>query len=296
MKTKCFKFSLLFLLFAFCFFFFNFSFAQFEISVSPQVIEEKAKARDILEYSVKIKNQGKNLYHFYTLIENITEGSANDNSLAQWIEIFRGRTEIPTGQEKEIPFSIKIPYNAKPGKYFSQIIFAQGSTEPDARNNASRLNMPKLLLNIEVQEEVVEKLQIKKFQTSENFYFTPKIKFFLELENIGNKEIIPKSSIHVYDRKGQEIVSLELERKSLLPKEIKNFEINWQSSKKIGQFKAVVFGVYGQNNEKVFQDSTYFGIFSWQFLILIFLIFLIILFLIIWLFSKILKRRYSKNF
>lgn len=291
MKTKYLKFSLLFLVFVFCFFFFSFSFAQFEVLVSPQVIEEKAKARDLLEYSVKIKNEGKTLYHFYTLIEDI-EG----DSLSNWIEIFRGRTEIPPGQEKEIPFSIKIPSNAKSGKYFAQIIFAQGSTQADAKNNVLKLNMPKVLLNIEVEEEIVEKLQIKKFQTDRNFYFSPKIKFVLEIENIGNREIIPKSSIHIYDKKGQEIAFLELEKKSLLPKKSETFEINWKSPKKIGQFKAVVFGEYGQKDEKVFQDSSYFGIFSWEILFLIFLIFLAILFLVIWLFSRMLKKRYSKTF
>lgn len=289
MKTK-YLLLLFILIFNFWFLVFEFVFAQSEILVSPQIIEEKAKARDLLEYSVKIKNQGKTLYHFYTLVESIDENKA----LTQWIEIFRGRTEIPAGQEKEIPFSIKIPPNAKPGKYFAQIVFAQGSTAPDAKNNALKFNMPKIVLSIDIEEEAVEKLQIKKFQTTNNFYFNQTIRFILELENIGNKEVSPKSSIHIYDKNGKEIETLKIKESSILPKESKKFEIEWRANQKVGQFKAVVFGEYGQKDEKTFQDSLYFGIFSWQILILFLLIFLILLFLTILIFSIILKKRYSR--
>lgn len=290
-----------FLLFIILFFallgFSEFSFAQFNISVSPNIVKEETKARDVLEYKIKIKNLGENLYHFYTLVFNVEKNENLDKStsLANWIEIFRGRTEIFPGQEKEIPLKVNVPYYAKPGSYFAEIVFAQGSTESDAREKAKVMNMPKVLLNIEVKEHIVEKLQVRKFQAEKNIYFNPNIKFKIELENIGNTEIETEFKILIYGKKGEEIGFLDSERKKLLPGEKKDLEVFWRA-KNMGQIKAVLFGEYGKNKEKIFQDTTFVWFISWKFLILFLFLVLIVIFFLSWFFSKSLRKQYIEVF
>lgn len=269
----------------------EFLFSQSEIVVSPLIIEEKAKPREVLEFEIKIKNFGKNLYHFYTLVRDLGNSGNLEraSSLAKWIEIFRGRTEILPGEEKKLHLKVKIPPEAIAGSYFAEVIFAQGSTEVDAGEREKIYKMPRILLNIEVQEIIVEKIQVKKFKTEKGVYFMPKIKFELELENIGNKEIEPQAKILIYDKRGKEIGFLELERKKILPNTIQNYQVLGKI-KGMGQFKAVLLGEYGKNNEKFFQDTIFFWVLNWKFSFL-FLLLILILSLIFFLFLlKNLKR------
>lgn len=281
----------------FSFLFPNFIFAQLDILVSPTVIQEKAKPRDVLEYKIRIKNLGNKLYHFYTLVEDIEKDKVSDktNSLAKWVEIFRGRTEISPGQEKEVLLTIKIPSFAQPGSYFTEIIFAQGSVESDARERARALNMPKVLLNIEVEENLLEKLQVKQFKTNKGIFFNSNVKFQIVLENIGTTKIEPQGKIIIYGRKGEEIDNLELEKREILAGETKNYEIFWKA-KKNGNLKSVLFGEYGKKNDKIFQDVTFFWVINWQLLVLFSFFFLILIFALSWIFSKSLRKHYLEIF
>lgn len=260
----------------------------------PPVIKEKAKIRDILEYKIKIKNLGNTLYHFYTFVEDLEEEKNlnKSTSLAKWVEIFRGRTEILPNEEKEISLIIRIPSFAEPGNYFAQIVFAQGATEIDAREKAKSLNMPKALLAVEIEENIVEKIQVKKFQTGKKIYFQPNIKFEIELGNIGNKDIEPEGKILIYDKKGKEISALELEKKKILAGNTEIYEIFWKTNKS-DQFKAILFGEYGKNKEKFFQDTTFFWVIQWQFLLLFLFLVFIFLMIIILTFLKKIKSYYK---
>lgn len=81
-------------------------FTRAEVSVWPIVIDAEAKPRDLLEYSITIKNSGQTIARLYPIIRDISENGDQDeaNSLAGWIEIPRGRIELLPGEEKEIPF------------------------------------------------------------------------------------------------------------------------------------------------------------------------------------------------
>jgi uncharacterized membrane protein len=130
----------------------SFSFSSFanakdEIVITPTIIDQKVKARDILEFSVKIMNNTGSKVDLYPIVNDISvkEGKQEfiepslldkSTSLARWIQISRGVIELWPGQTKEIPFSIHVNLNAKPGKYYAVIIFAQGSTRHEAEARA----------------------------------------------------------------------------------------------------------------------------------------------------------------
>lgn len=270
--------------------------SQENILVEPPLIEAEAKPRDLLEFSVKIKNLSNSLYYFYTLVEDINRSKEVDesNSLSAWIEIFRARTEIPAGKEKEIPLTIKIPYYAKPGKYFATIIFSRGSDLPDAIANAKKINQPKVFLSVEVKENIIEKLQVRKFYTSKNIFFALPVVFYLEIENIGNKEIEFVGAIHLFNKRGQEIDQIPLEKRLIPAGEVLRIEKIWQNLKERGQIKAVFFGQYAK--EGVLQDTVYFWFLPWRFFAFIFLLFIFFVFVLTFFISRKIKTRYLTIF
>lgn len=271
--------------------------AQGGIVVSPVIIEQKAEARDILEFSVKIINNTRSKVDLYPIVNDISieEGRQEfldpslldkSTSLARWVRISRGVIELWPGEEKEIPLSIYVNLSAKPGKYYTTVTFAQGSNRPEAEERALKLNQPQVMLNIEVEEHIIEKAQILKFQTDKNFFLKFPVKFLLEIENIGNREIKPEGSINIYDRRGQEIASIDINQTQAgIASAAKNlFENIWQTKKGFGRYKAVLRAEYGDKEKRDLQGTIYFWVLPWQMLIFFsggFLVLIIALFLVI---------------
>ena len=258
----------------------NTVFAQGEIAVSPTIIDQKAEAKDILELSIKITNNTSSKVNLYPIVNDIsiTEGRQEflepslldkSTSLARWIQISRGVIELRPGEAKEIPFSVHVNLNAKPGKYYAVITFAQGSTRVEAEAKALKLNQPQVLLNIEVEEHIIERAQIQRFQTEKNFFLNFPVKFLLGIENTGNREIKPVGSIHIYNRRGEEVGSVDVNQAqaAIVPQAYNLFENLWQSKKGFGQYKAVLAAEYGNEEKRDLQDTIYFWVLPWQFLI-----------------------------
>jgi hypothetical protein len=269
------------LFFILCFLFPVFCFARpNEIVVTPTIIDRKAEARDILEFSVNLKNQGTKKATIYPIVNDISveEGRqefldpgllSKSSSLAGWVRISRGRIEIQPGKEIDIPLSVEVSPVAEPGKYYAVISFAQGSNQYDAKKQALEMNEPKVMLNIEIEEHVIEKAQINRFQTEKKLFFEFPVKFFLEVENIGNREINPEGSIYIYNRKGEEIALIPINQNiaSVAPLAINSFENIWSPEKAFGQYKAKLVAEYGIGQGKSLQDTIYFWVLPKGFLL-----------------------------
>ncbi len=296
----------IFLFSIFCFLYSGPVFAQEGIVVTPVIIEQKAEARDILEFSLKITNNTHSKVNLYPIVNDISikEGRQEfldpslldkSTSLARWVRISRGVIELWSEEEKEIPLKVLVNLNAKPGKYYATITFAQGSTRHEAEERALKLNQPQVMLNIEVEEHIVEKAQILKFQTDKNFFLKFPVKFLLEIENIGNREIRPEGFIYIYNRKKQEVASIDINQfQAGIASAGKNlFENIWQTKKGFGRYKAKLVVEYGNKERRDLQDTIYFWVLPWQMLIFFgggLLVLIIVLFLVI---SK--KPRYTKH-
>lgn len=269
---------------------FSFALAQSEIVVSPTIIDQKAEARDLLEFSVKVTNNTSSKVNLYPIVNDISITELDKStSLARWVQISRGVIELWPGQTKEIPFSINVNLYAKPGKYYAVIIFAQGSTRAEAEQKALKLNQPQVLLNIEVEEHIVEGAQIKKFQTEKKFFLNFPVKFLSEIENTGNQEIKPAGFIHIYNRRGEEVGSIDINQTqaAIAPQAHNLFENIWQPEKEgLGQYKAVLAAEYGNGGKRDLQDTIYFWVIPWQLLIFFAGTLLALIILLSWLIFK----------
>ena len=270
------------------------SFAQpIDIFVSPNVIDEKLFPRDLRDYKVFIKNNGKNLVYLYPLVFDILPTGEKrfyepdkvdkTQSLGAWIKIQRSAFSLWPQKEIEIPLSLEIHPQAKAGIYHSTIIFSFGSSLPEAINNAQNFNLPEILLNVEVKENIVEQLQLKGFKTEKNLYFSGPIKFILEIENVGNTKTEAQGEIYLYNKKGKEIDSIPV--KFSLEKNItEKFEFSFKP-KNPGQIKARLFLEYGKEKKEI-QDTIFFTFLPWKTLAFLIGLILILLLILIKLINK----------
>jgi hypothetical protein len=219
-------------------------------------------------------------------------------SLARWIQISRGVIELWPGESKEIPFSIHVNRYAKPGKYYAVITFSQGSTRVEAEAKALKLNQPQVLLNIEVEEHIIEKAQIQKFQTEKKIFLNFPVKFLLEIENIGNREIRPEGYIHIYNKRGEEVGSININQAqiaAIAPAATGFFTNIWQPERGFSQYKAVLAAEYGNKEKRDLQDTIYFWVLPWQFLIFFGGGLLILIIISLWLILKKFKNYSSRS-
>ena len=298
---------LLLLSLGFLFSFVHCSLAIEGLSVSPAIIDKQVKARDVLEYSLILKNETKRKFILYPLVydisilngqKKIVDPSLLDKSVSptRWIRIQRSRIELLPYSQKSVPLKIEVNLEAKSGNYHALIIFAQGASKPEAEKNAKKFNFPQTLINLEVVKNIIEKVEIQRFYTDKNFYIKPSVRFYLDLANIGNQEILPRISLIVYNGRGKEVAFLKARKVSnLLPGVKRTFTENWDFKKALGKYKAQVLVEYGNNFQKELNDVVYFWIFPWQFLALVFGGIIFSLFFFIALLFSSLKRHHIKS-
>ncbi len=270
------------------------------LEVSPRIIDEQAMAGDLLKYKIKIKNNTKNKADIYAMVNDVSQNEGEmkfldpaeldrTTSIARWIKFKRGVIELNSGEEISVPLEINISSDALPGKRFARIAFPIGSNRKVAGENMAKKSYTQLLINIAITENVIEKAQVKNFQTTNNIFLTTPIDFALKLNNFGNKPIIPKGSIFIYNRRGEELVTLDVNKQAerVGVNEIWKKNIAWSDIKGMGKFKAKLELEYGVKDKRDLQDTLFFWYFPWQFLIIFFVSsFLFLVLMIVLIFKR----------
>ncbi len=277
------------------------------LTTTPVVVDDKAKARDILRRSITIQNASDHKLFLYPSVNDIhpangavpfvsaQTSSDRTDSLANWIELSRGMIEINPGEEKTVPFVIRVASNAAAGTYHAAITFGQGGDRASAEATPP---LSTVTVNVEVQDDVKEFLQLDKFTTDKLFFSGDDVLFNFQLENIGNQELQPKGEIRIYDRKGSEVASVEVnsDGKKFSPDQMLQLASVWSAARGFGRYKAFLNIDYGSSQVASVQDTVYFWILPWQQLLGLFIATLIA---VVWLalyYHRWLEQRHREKF
>lgn len=264
------------------------------VSLDPYIIDQKVKARDIIEENIKIKNNTDNKLTLYAIVNDVTpEGGTQEfinpsdldksSSLARWIEIQRGVIEINAKQEVSIPLRIKVSMYAVPGKRYATIAFSNSANRYDAEATAKTTDLPKLNINLEVADETVEKAELTTFRPEQTIFFQQPASLYLEIKNIGNRESTPTGTIRIYDRRGVEKDSINInpEQTKVATNDNYIFRTNWTDKNGLGKYKAKLEVEYGTGATRDLQDVVYFWILPWKYLVGFIVVFLILFILLV---------------
>lgn len=246
-----------------------------ELEVTPVVIDDKAKARDILKRSITVRNTTERKLNLFPSVNDVDAREGKEDfvsaqnaderadSLANWIELSRGVVELNPGEEKTIPFVVRITANAVPGTYHASISFADGGDRASAEASTP---LAVVAVNLEMQEDIKEFMQLKAFKTDSLFFSGDDVLFDYQLENIGNQDLKPKGEIRIYDRKGTEVASLDVnaDGKEVPPSQISQLASVWSAAQGFGRYKAYLNVDYGSSQTASVQDTVFFWIVPWQ--------------------------------
>lgn len=246
------------------------------LTVTPAIIDEKAYARDILKQDITFTNGSARKMTLYLSVNNIDsqegkmkfvdyQNADRNTSLANWIEVSRGVIEVGPGETRTIPLEIRVNMGALGGEYHAAISIGEGSTRAEAEANPLRAST--VLINLEVLENIHEKLDLKKFASDKIFFLSPPITFSYVLENVGNRALTPSGEIIVYDRRGNEVTSMPINGKSIEPNSTVNLASAWNGNTRMGRYKAYLSLEYGDTNKGSITDTTFFWVIPLPFLI-----------------------------
>ncbi len=252
-----------------------------DLTVTPVVIDEKVKVRDILKKSVTITNTSSRKLNLYPSVNDINpqegeeefvaaqDSSERADSLANWVELSRGVVELGPGESKELPFVIRTHLDAKPGTYHATISLGEGGSRSLAEEAPP---VAEMALNVEVMADIKEVMQLNKFFTDNVFFSGDDVLFNYQLENIGNQELQPKGEIRIYNRRGEEVAAVDInsEGKKFSPEQSGQLASVWNAATGFGRFKAFLNVDYGNSQTGSVQDTVYFWVIPWKQLLALF--------------------------
>lgn len=278
-----------------------------ELTITPVVIDERGKARDILKETILVRNTTSHALELYPSVNNINSATGEQDfsvardssdlsdSLANWIELSRGMINLGPGEQKSIPFIIRVNLNAVAGTYHAQIFLTEGITRAEAD---ARPPLGTVSVNFEVQADVQEILQLNKFTTDNIFFSGDDVIFNYQLQNIGNQDLEPKGHVHIYDRTGKEVATVDVNKdgQTLTPNQEAQLASVWSGANGFGRFKAMLDVDYGSSQTASVQDTVFFWVIPWKQMLGMFLGALITVIVLALYFHRWLERRHLYKF
>lgn len=264
---------------------------QVTISVSPTVFELSANPGDSISNSFRIINGTDQELTLQATPKNFTasgeEGAVDltedetSFSLASWISVEPRQTVIPARGSQTFDFTIDVPANAEPGGHFGSVIVNTQPIAIDASGAAVSQEAGPLIL-VSVAGDIKKGGQIAEFKAQKGFWETGPIVLETRVENQGNVHFKPSGTITIKNMFGQQVTTIDLEERNVLPGTIRKLVNEWNPGFAAGKYTADLTVVF-EDGQNVATASTSFIVFPWKVIIpailgVILLIFLLVKF------------------
>ena len=247
-----------------------------QISVRPFLIDKTLAARDVVTDTIFIKNDyDSRKAVLFATVNEITVGKdgeikefispvMTDRSVnvASWIEITRGRIEIPPHESKEVPVTIRINPFAKPGVYHAFIGIVEAKNRPAAEKIAMAGDAKGVLVKITVSDERENTLRIAAFLVNRFVTGENKRKIDIKVENLGDITSAPVGELIFYDSRGVEVASEPVNTNNIKvepgKEKVISAAIPEELVNKIGRYKAKLALKYGDDQAALLYDTATF--------------------------------------
>jgi len=289
------------------------------LTVSPTKIEITADPGQTVRGEIELFNEQKELKTFYASYENFeSRGDSGapyfigaETNLATWISTDSTVTLEP-GQHIQVPYTISIPQDAKPGGYFAAIFFGSQPSQGTGGGEVTIGGKIGILVLLKVAGDVKDSAGLVDFEATGDTRFFSTLPVALEygFNNAGGDRVVPRGEIKI--KNTFQFVSATLlanqNEGSVLPNSTRRFEVVWKekngSDKETGFFKTAFsqiknfhFGWYRADMNVVWGESAqtmrasyHFFIIPWQLLSIV-----VIIIAAIWFVFKVWVKRFRQR-
>ncbi len=261
------------------------------LGISPQILDITANAGESLTNTFRLTNASSDAVDILVTPKNFIprgeEGAVDltvddtSFSLADWITVSPGRIVVAPGNTQDFTVGIIVPEDAEPGSHFGSVVF---QTIPPEQEGSAALVSQEIapVILVKVAGDVQEAAEIEEFKTGKSFYSNEDTFIFLSrIKNTGNVHFKPTGKIVIKNMFGNEVASIDLDKRNVLPDSIRQLTSEWEPEGfQVGRYTATLTVVYGDNAE-IRTDETSFTIFPYQTIMPVIAGVLIIVFVVI---------------
>lgn len=244
------------------------------LAVSPQSIDVTANPGETLENTFRLTNASPDQVDIVTTPKNFVplgeEGAVDltvDDtgfSLAEWVTVSPDTAQISPGATQDFNVTIAVPENAEPGSHFGSVVF---QTIPPEQEGSAALVSQEIapVILVKVAGDVTESAEIVEFRAEESFYSTQdEYNLFSRIENDGTVHFKPAGNIIIKNMWGNEVATIDLERRNVLPDSIRQITTTWQpEGLQLGRYSATLTLVL-DNGSEIKTAETSFFVFPYQ--------------------------------
>lgn len=260
------------------------AYASTDISVRPVLVDEELAARDIVTVPITITNAADRRYRLYATVNAIDIGAGGEiqefispsmddrsTSLTSWIEVTRGRIELPPNGEVEVPVTIKVNPFAEPGEYHAFVGFVPAAKRFEAEDAALAGEAQGTVIRVEIPEDRQTLLRLDQFSVARVISTPADRTVEYEVLNPGDTPIAPRGEIIYYDGRGREVAAVPLNESgvTLAPGESRTFTAPVTVDGLMGRYKALINLQYGQTQVASLNDTAYFYLLPIQLLLML---------------------------
>ena len=237
------------------------------ITVTPVTFSLTSNPGDSLNNVIKVRNDGAvsqqvtvEALDFKPEGEEggvaLSEEDTSSYSLASWIQIDNPSFTLGAGQERNVPFLIRVPGNAEPGGHYASV-FAYVSPPNTQQSSGSFIGQRVgSLILLRVAGDVQESATIESFEKVQENPSSP-VLFNIRVKNDGSVHVRPQGFVTITDVFNNKVADLKVDERNVLPDSVRRLEANWENPPFIGYFNASVLLQYGENNNQMTSTMTF---------------------------------------
>lgn len=268
------------------------------ITVGPPKLEFTVDPGGVVKGKVFVENEGANTptRTFYPVFEKFTEDNGNkqftseESDLSTWFKIADEVTLNP-GERKFVDFKIEAPKDATPGGHFAVMWWSTAPAKSKSKSNqsVSVVTRAGILVYLTVTGDVFQSGSITSFKSDKKIYNSLPAHFAISFKNTGNVHLTPTGTIFIKNLFGKIVFELPVNqyKQQILPQSNRKFDVNWESGRAFGIYKATLSLAFGENGKDA--KTVWLFVLPWKWMLLI----LFILFLLIFVLPRGIKK-YNK--
>lgn len=285
------------------------------LSISPPTLQLSADPGSTVTASIKLTNISsgdlliKNQINDFgakdeTGEPNIIFDNAESTgySLKNWVSA-PAPFKIASKETKTVDFVINVPKDAEPGGHYAVFRFTGQAPELEETGVALSASIGSLVLlrisgDIKEQAYVAEYFSANSQGNKASFFEYPPVNFVERIHNDGNVHINPSGTIEILDLFNRKIDTLQVNGavgdsknppRAVLPQSTRRFEQQLNKKWLFGPYKAKLNLKYGEKNQTLTSQLTFWVIPYKAILIILLLIILLILLI------RFINRRYKQR-
>lgn len=209
------------------------------LTVSPVRLEITVDPGKTYQGQTVLKNEQKDARTFYSSFENFeARGDTGTpyfvpgkDGLAGWISGAPESITLQSGERKIVPFTITVPSDAKPGGYFSAILWNDTPPEPSAGGQVAIGAKVGSLVLLRVSGDVEEAGGIASFALGDDRAVRDSlpVSFIWRFQNAGGDRVKPEGTVKITNTLGMTSAEIPANptKGNILPGSTRKFDVTW---------------------------------------------------------------------